>query len=161
MAAEDEATFGLIPIVSRGWAIKGSKPIAVINHAHKYTNVFGARSRYAFVFMFSPKKNQKAFLKFCNILLKRWHKIFLFVDGARAHKGANIEKFLKKHKKTFKISYFPKYTPELNPTEQCWKVGRKCISNRLLMNMPAMKYRLSKTFGNKRSLPIMFRYLVN
>lgn len=161
MAAEDEATFGLIPVVTRGWGRKGSRPVAIINHAHKYTNVFGARSRHAFVFMFSPKKNQKAFLKFCDKLLGRWHKVFLFVDGARAHKGANVEKFLKAHKKTFKIGYFPKYTPELNPAEQCWKAGRKGAANRLLMNMPAMKYHLRKTFDDKKSLPKMFRYLVN
>jgi len=161
VATEDEATFGLIPIVSRGWARKGSKPVAVINHAYEYTNIFGARSKCAFVFMFSSKKNQKAFLKFCNELLKRWHKVFLIVDGARAHKGANIEKFLKNHKKTFKIGYFPKYTPELNPTEQCWKIGRKGIANRLLMNVPAMKYHLRKTFNDKKSLPKMFHYLVN
>lgn len=161
MATEDEATFGLIPVVSRGWARKGSRPFAIINHELDYTNVFGARSKRAFVFMFSPKKNQKAFLKFCSMLVKRWHKVFLFVDGAKAHKGANVETFLEDHKKTFKIMYFPKYTPELNPAEQCWKTGRKGISNRLLMNIPAMKYHLRKTFNDKRSLPKMFHYLVN
>lgn len=161
MAAEDEATFGLISLVSRGWARKGSKPVAVINHELDYTNVFGARSRHTFVFMFSPKKNQKAFLKFCDMLLKRWHKVFLLADSAKAHKGANVEKFLEGRRKIFKIVYFPKYTPELNPAEQCWKAGRKGISNRLLMNMTAMKYRLRKTFGDEKSMPEMFRYLVN
>ena len=58
VAAQDEATFGLIPNIVRGWARKGSKPIAFHDFQHKYTSVFGARSKKAFVYMFAKKKNQ-------------------------------------------------------------------------------------------------------
>jgi len=158
VATEDEATFGLIPIVSRGWARKGCRRVVIINHENKYTNVFAARSKKSFVFMFSTRKRQKNFLAFAKKLLKRWKKVLLFVDGAPCHKGAKIRKFCKEHKKVFKLVRFPAYTPELNPTEQCWKPARKVLSNRLLKNIDVAKYHLRKTFNNKNSMPKMFNY---
>ena len=159
MAAEDEATFGLIPFVSRSWAKKGSAPTVLINHENKYTNVFAARSKTCFVFMFSKKKKQKDFIKFCEKLIERWNKVLLFVDGAPAHKGAKIRIFCEEHKKIFKLVRFLPYTPELNPTEQCWKPARKVLSNRLLRNINIAKYHLRKTFNDKSSMPKMFHYL--
>lgn len=159
MGTQDEATFGLIPLVSRGWARKGSKPVAIVNQANKFTNVFGARSKKTFVFSFSKTKKQKDFLAFAKKLMKRWHRVLLFVDRAPCHKGKRIDKFLEMHKRSFKLEYFPRYTPELNPTEQCWKPARKALSNRLLRTMPAAKYHLRKTFNDKKSMPKMFHYL--
>lgn len=158
MAAEDEATFGLIPTVSRGWAKKGSKPVATINHEHKFTNVFGTRSRKTFVFSFRKKKKQKDFVEHLEKLEERWKKVLLFVDGGPCHKGELVRNFLSEHK-NFIIERFPPYTPELNPTEQCWKPARKILSNRLVKTLPAAKYHLRKTFANKESVPKMFNYL--
>ena len=159
MGAEDEATFGLIPLVARGWARKGSRPTTTINHAHKYTNVFGVRSKRSFVFSFSKTKNSRDFVRFMEKLSRRWGKVLLIVDGAPAHKGMKVEAFLTSHRKTFRLERFPKYTPELNPTEQCWKPARKCLSNRLIRTLPAAKYHLSKTFNGKEAMPRMFEYL--
>jgi len=149
----------LIPLVSRGWARKGSRPIVVINHENKYTNVFAARSKKSFVFSFAKKKKQKDFIRFSEKLLKRWNKVLLFVDGAPCHKGAKVRKFCEDRKKVFKLVRFPPYTPELNPTEQCWKPARKVLSNRLLKNISIAKYHLRKTFNEKYSMPKMFTYL--
>jgi len=160
VATEDEATFGLIPLVSRAWARKGSKPIVLVHQENKYTNVFAARSEKSFVFSFSKKKKSRDFIRFCKKILKRWNKVLLFVDGAPCHKGA-VKKFCECHKRTFKLVRFPAYTPELNPSEQCWKPARKALSNRLLKTMPAAKYHLQKTFNDKDQLPKMFNYLVN
>lgn len=159
MGTQDEATFGLIPLVSRGWERKGSKPVTIVNQKNEYTNVFAARSKKSFVFSFSKRKKQADFIRFCRRLLKRWNKVFLFVDGAPCHKGAKIRQFCEEHRKVFRLERFPPYTPELNPTEQCWKPARKALSNRLLKTMPAAKYHLRKTFDEKNSLPKMFDYL--
>lgn len=158
MATEDEATFGLIPLVSRAWAKKGSKPIAIINHEHKFTNVFGTRSSKTFVFSFRKKKKQKDFIAHLRQLEKRWRKVLLFIDGGPCHKGALVKNFLHEHK-NIKLVRFPPYTPELNPTEQCWKPARKVLSNRLVKTLPTAKYHLRKTFNDKSSLPKMFHYL--
>jgi len=159
VGTQDEATFGLIPLITRGWARKGSHPFVKINHANKCTNVFGARSSKSFVYSFSKKKRQPQFINFLEKLGRRWGKFLLFVDGAKAHKGAKVRAYLKQHKKTVKLEYFPKCTPEENPTEQCWKPGRTALANRVLPSLNAAKYHLRKTFENKEAMPKMFKYL--
>ena len=130
-----------------------------INHANKCTNVFGARSKRSFVFCFSKKKRSKQFVKFLEKLRQRWGTYLLFVDGAKAHKGKLVEQYLQQHKKTVRLEYFPKYSPELNPVEQCWKPGRKVLSNRLVKTLDAAKYHLRKTFKDTKSMPNFFDYL--
>lgn len=159
MGTQDEATFGLIPIVTRGWAKKGSRPVTIINHKNEWTNVFGARSKKCFVFSFSKTKKQKDFIRFLRKLQRRWRNVLLFVDNARAHKGKLVQEFISKNRKTIKLEYFPKYTPETNPTEQCWKPARKVLANRLIKTLPAAKYHLTKTFMNNTLMPKMYRYL--
>ena len=131
----------------------------MINSKNKCTNVFGARSKCAFVFSFSKKKNQKSFVKFLNKLLKRWRKVCLFVDNGPCHHGEIVNACLHSHKKTFRMFNFPTYSPELNPIEQCWKPGRKALSNRILPSLLSAKYHLAKIFTNPKDLPKMFKYL--
>ena len=113
VACQDEATFGLIPWVVRGWAKKGSRPMRRHNFKHEYVNVFGARTKRAFVFMFAQKKTQKEFTAFLKKLLKRWGRVCLFIDNAPGHHGKIVDKFLIDHKKTLHIEHFPKYSPQL------------------------------------------------
>ena len=159
VACQDEATFGLIPWVVRGWARKGSRPTRRHNFQHKYINVFGARTKRTFVFSFAKKKRQREFTAFLKKLLKRWGKVCLFIDNAPGHHGKIVDKFLANHKKTFHIEYFPKYSPKLNPVEPCWKPARKDIGNRFIPSLPAMKYHLQKVFNDPSLMPQMFNYL--
>lgn len=158
MGAQDEATFGLIPLIARGWARKGSRPVVRINHKNVCTNVFGARSTRSFVYSFSKKKRQKEFIRFLDKLQHRWKKYLLFIDNAKAHKGAKVRAYLQAHSNV-KLAYFPQYSPEENPTEQCWKPARTVLTNRVLPSLNAAKYHLRKTFNNSKAMPKMFKYL--
>lgn len=159
VATQDEATFGLIPTVARGWARKGSRPVTTMNYQHKWTNVFGARTKRSFVFLFRKRKKARCFVELMQLLHKRWSKVCLFVDSAPCHKGKLVERFLSSHKKTFILIRFPKYSPELNPIEQCWKPARKILANRFIPSLSAAKYHLQKVFTNHSLLPKMFGYL--
>ena len=121
VGTQDEATFGLIPLIMRGWARRGSHPIVKINHKNECTmSLVHEVQRVLFIF-FRKKKRQKQFIEFLEKLRHRWGRYLLFVDGAKAHSGAKVRVYLKKHRKTIKLEYFPKCSPEENPTEQCWK----------------------------------------
>jgi len=161
IAAQDEATFGLLPQVTRGWARKGSKPVMIQHSENKCLNVFGARSKFCFEFFFCKKKRPKKFVEFLNLLLKKWGRVCLFTDNAPWHKGTKVVAFLETHPKTFKLIRFPKYAPELNPTESCWKPARSNIRNRLVHSLPALRYQLCKVFRKPSLLPKMFHYLSN
>jgi len=158
VACQDEATFGLLPAISAGWARRGSRPVAKTNHACKCINVFGARSKTAFVFSFSKKKSGRRFVRFLGLLVARWNRVCLFVDNAPWHRGPVVKEFCRRHRKTFRLVYFPKYSPELNPVEPCWKPGRKALSNRVVRSIASARYRLYKTFNNRFLLPKMFGY---
>ncbi len=158
MGTQDEATFGLIPLIMRGWARRGSHPFVKINHKNVCTNVFGARSSKSFVYSFTKNKRQKQFIEFLEKIRRRWNKFLLFVDNAKAHKGAKVRAYLRDHK-SVRLEYFPKCSPEENPTEQCWKPGRNALANRVLPSLKAAKYHLRKTFNNAKELPKMFQYL--
>jgi transposase len=161
IAAQDEATFGLLPNIVRGWARKGSRPRMVQHPQHKKINVFGARSKRGFAYFFSKHKNQRIFVRQMEQLHKRWGKVCLFADNAKWHGGEYVDKFLAAHRRTFRLFRFLKYAPELNPVEQCWKPARKRTGNRLLHTLPALQYHLKMVFGKPSLLPKMFHYLAN
>ena len=159
VAAQDEATFGLIPVVARGWARRGSNPSVLINHKNICTNVFGARSQRGFVYLFTKRKRQRDFIKFLKHALRRWGRILLFVDNGPAHRGKQVNDFCRRHDKTLRLEYFPAYTPELNPIEQCWKPARATLANRVLRTLPAAQYYLRKNFNNPKEMPRFYHYL--
>lgn len=159
MGAQDEATFGLIPLVARGWARRGSRPVTIINHSNRCMNVFGARTKNTFVFSFKKKKRQREFIQFLEQLRVRWGRFVLFVDNAKAHTGKKTAAYVQQHRKVMKLKFFPKYTPEVNPVEQCWKPARQKLSNRLLKTLPSAQYHLRNVFCNNKSMPKMFQYL--
>lgn len=161
MACEDEATFGLVPVIARGWAMKGKHPVAFVNPECRRLHVFGARSSRAFVFSFCMRKSQKKFVEFLRRMKKRWGRVLLFIDNAPYHRGKLVRSFLCRNRKTFRLVRFPKYTPELNPVEQCWKPARRRLANRLLRTLPAAGYHLRKIFSNPENMPNMFKYLTN
>ena len=131
----------------------------MIHQANKCINVFGARSKKSFVFLFSKRKKQRDFVRFLKVLKMRWGKVLLFIDGAPGHKGALVKAFLRANRKTFRLVRFPSYTPELNPVEQCWMPGRRKLANRLVKTLPTMKYHLCNVFNNPKNMPKMFHYL--
>ena len=47
--------------------------------------------------------------------------IILIVDGAPTHTANLVKQFEQDNKKFLKIEIFPAYSPELNPTEKCWR----------------------------------------
>ena len=159
VAAQDEATFGLIPLIARGWARRGSHPSVLINHKNTCINVFGARSQWSFVFKFAKRKRQRDFVSFLSCILRRWGRVLLFIDNAPAHHGKVLAAFLRGHRKTLRLVRFPSYTPELNPVEPCWKPARRGLANRVLRTLPAMQYHLRKTFSNSKGMPYFYHYL--
>ena len=159
VAAQDEATFGLIPIVARGWARRGSQPVVLINHKNVCTNVFGARSQRGFVYSFTKRKRQREFVIFLEKIVAKWSRVLLFVDNGPAHHGKLVDIFCRRHKKSLRIEYFPAYSPELNPIEQNWKPARRRLANRVLRTLPAAKYHFRKVFDNPKAMPKIYRYL--
>lgn len=70
----------------------------------------------------APSGNRKAFVKCLRHLYQKLkgYRIYLYVDGAKWHKGEEVVAFLQTHKR-LKLAYLPKYAPALNMQERIWR----------------------------------------
>jgi transposase len=100
-------------------------------------------------------------MRFVRVLLKKYPRLILFVDNAPWHRGKIIKRFCRKRSKTLRLVYFPPYSPELNPVEQCWKVTKQAISNRVLRSTQATQYHVRNILKEKKAMPKMFQYLID
>lgn len=128
----DEAGFQLVPVYKRVWFFKGEKPKGVFFWSNKKLIIFGALIDGKKLFYeFYDSLNSltyKAFLSdFIVTLPKRKRYVFLF-DNACYHKSSSIMKYLNRFSR-IKVEFFPPYSPELNPTETCWKIIKQNVTN--------------------------------
>ena len=122
---EDETGFTLHPRLSRGWAKVGRRlRIPTTSQHQKRLNVFGwvapLLGRQGLVR--SARGDRKGFLKTLRHLYRtlRRYKIWLYVDGARWHKGDAVDLFVKSHERLH-LNYLPPYQPGLNMQERIWR----------------------------------------
>jgi transposase len=128
----DEAGFRLVPVYKRVWFIRGQKPKGIFFWSNKKLTIFGALIEGEKMFYeFYDSMNSltyKAFLsEFIDTLPKRKRFVFVF-DNASYHKTSIVLDYLKKFER-IKVEFLPPYSPELNPTETCWKILRANVTN--------------------------------
>jgi transposase len=124
----DESGFCLHPRLGRLWAKKGTQPVVLTRSQHqKRLNIFGWVDpvKGCHGMLKQPKGNTDGFLAMLRAILRRYRKVTLdiWVDHARWHKGSRVIDFLSEHRR-LRISYIPKYHPELNPQEVLWRTMR-------------------------------------
>jgi len=129
----DEAGFRLVPVYKRVWFMKGEKPHGVFFWSNKKTNIFGALiGGKKLYYRWHESLNTLTFLGFLKGLLQHLPKgKYVFIlDNARYHKSSTILKYLQGlNEDGIKVEFLPPYSPELNPTETCWKAIRHNVTN--------------------------------
>ena len=138
--SQDEARFGLQPIIKKCWAKRGKRPIAEVNPKYEWTWSYGAVEMATGKSFFLTLPNLQAvaveiFLaEFANFHGLGKEKIAILLwDGAPAHRAklvvpAGIELFR-----------IPPNTPELNPSERLWLPLREAVSNRCFNEIEEME----------------------
>ena len=150
----------MTPHLTRGWFLKGSKPVIKTSYGPGRISVFGALSENEFSAQMTEKKcNWETYLQFLKSLLRKYGKVLLVVDGARYHfEKAHVQKFYKEKKGVLKIVQLPAYSPELNPIEQTWKK----IKNQLAICPWATKEDfdavISEALGRREFMTKMYGY---
>ena len=130
--AFDEHRLGLKPIVRKVWALKGERPIAVVNHQYEWTYLYG------FV---HPKTGETEWLilprvnvEWFNEALKEFaqqvgagatKQILLVIDGAGWHRSDKVIVPEGIH-----LELLPPYSPELQPAERLWSLADEPLVNR-------------------------------
>lgn len=160
--AGDEFSVDLQIKASRVWAKKGTKPIMPSHGKSEKVNVIGAlNNKTGKVFSSICEKIDKfSFLKFLKKLLKYFKKVFLVIDNASWHHAKIVKKFLRYNKHRIKIEYFPAYSPERNPSEQCWKsLKRDLLTTRLFLSIEGMGDQIKEYFRVKKFMLKLERFL--
>jgi transposase len=69
----------------------------------------------------------KQFIEFLKQVMKKnkGQKVHMLVDNAKYHTSGDVQRFLKTED-NLTLSYFPKYSPYLNPDEKVWNHLKNC-----------------------------------
>lgn len=123
----DESGFSFVPNVGKTWAPIGETPILLETPGrHNHTGlgyITCTPSRSLLKFRFSISEGAASFEDFVFRLAELHHyygkKVLILWDHLPAHHAAESY-YEDEHPKWFDFYYFPTYSPELNPVEQCW-----------------------------------------
>jgi transposase len=138
--SEDEARFGLQPIMRRRWAKVGKRPLAETNPCYEWTWSYGAVEMATGESFFLILPNLQA--GSVEIFLSEFAKAqgvskqkiaILLWDGAPAHRAAL------KVPAGIELVRLPAYTPELNPSERLWSPLRETVANRWFEQIEEME----------------------
>lgn len=147
---QDETGFSLHPRLGRGWAKRGQRLRIVTTSQHRSRlNVSGwvapLLGRYGMVQ--TSKGDREGFLQVLRHLYRRLqgYTIWLYVDGARWHKGDPVQQFLSNHPR-LRLSYLPPYQPGLNMQERIWRQVRyEATTNRWFDDLDLIWSAVEKT----------------
>lgn len=131
MWCEDEARFGLQPILRRVYARKGSRPTAEVAVKYEwfwlYAAVHPVSGRVFWLIL--PRLDAQCVEIFLEEFAKEFagegKRIVLVWDGAPAHRAKKL-----KVPKTITLIQTLAYTPELNPSERVWTLVKEAVANR-------------------------------
>ena len=125
---EDETGFTLHPRLGRGWGKIGRRlQVPTTSQHHNRLNIFGwvAPLLGRMGMLRCPQGNREGFLACLSQLYRRLrgYKIWLYVDGAKWHKGEEVWSFIRTHERIH-LEYLPPYQPGLNAQERVWRQVR-------------------------------------
>jgi len=129
----DEATFRLVPIKQKIWAKRGSKPQLPFWFSSSKANIIGALIDGNKMFYdWYDKLNANCFIQFLKKFIQTLDlsKKYVFIlDNAPAHKAKITKEFIKTISDNIFIEFLPKYSPQLNCIETCWKIVRHDVTS--------------------------------
>ncbi len=135
----DEATFRMVPTLTRIWAKKGSKPMIPTHDDKRKVVITGGTNPVSGKthFYLSESASQEAALAFVKQMRRRYPDIdmVILLDGAPSHKANILKEYVKQDKKIH-LKRLPKYAPKLNIQEDIWKWLRKRITHNFLFDGP-------------------------
>lgn len=124
----DESVFVYDSIVRRVWAKRGSKPRVITTGSHKKVLLSGSVALDGSTLFRSYEGiASREFISYLNALKRKYGKFALFYDGAPWHRSEKVKRFLKRNRRRIKPVMFPACSPELNPVEECWNIGKEDI----------------------------------
>ena len=162
---QDEATIQLGPEIGRTWRPKGKKSIVKVTGNKGSISVLSAITEEGeLVFRIEDGTvKSKEFIQFLKQVIKinKGQKVHMIVDNAKYHVSGNVQRFLKTQD-TLTLSYFPKYSPYLNPDEKVWNHLKhyelKCHKETTLIGLKSKTRSRLQSMAKRKGLVRSFCY---
>lgn len=155
----DECSIDLTARMKKIWSIKGSRPIAFIKHSIKRTHLIGAYLGDKLIVCYAERVNSERIIEFLENLKEKYSRFVLVMDNAGWHRSKEIKSYLSINKSII-AEYLPPYSPEVNPTEACWRIIRRNVmDSNLFYDLEALKQGINRFVDEYAWNINMFKYL--
>lgn len=124
IAFEDEAGVSMREHAGRTWGLAGKPPNVIVSGQHARLNVLSLVTKNGILKydVTAERIDSDKYIEFlADVLEGRDRPLILVLDHARFHDSKSVREFVRKHRKMIRVYFLPKYSPELNPTEQVWQ----------------------------------------
>ena len=127
---EDEARFGLKPILRRVWSPQGERPLAEVDARYEWLWLYAATQPLTgrVFWLVLPRLDaecEQLFLsEFAREHAPEGKRLALVWDGAPAHRATSLQV-----PERVTLLSLPAYTPELNPGERVWPLVKEGVAN--------------------------------
>lgn len=140
---EDEARFGLQPVLRRVWASRGERPVATVAPDYDWLWMYAAAhpSTGESFWLSLPRLDTEMVQLFLDEFAKKYapegKQIILCWDGAQAHRARSL-----RVPERITLVSLPAYTPELNPAENLWPLVKESVANESFKDLGALEKRV-------------------
>ncbi|MBE0433749.1 transposase, partial [candidate division WOR-3 bacterium] len=114
----------MVPLVGKTWARRGMTPVLTHRGSWPKLSAISAVTSNPHVYLkLFPRQTIRAdqvviFLK--HLLRHIPGRVSILWDRIATHRAEKVLNFIRNHRARLTVSYFPPYTPELNPDEGLW-----------------------------------------
>ena len=130
--AVDEMHLAEYGQVVKGWFLKRRRHVLKVGSSRSRISIIGAVGEGGKSFFKTYKTaNSANMVDFLVKLHKKHDKPVVFMDNASYHSESVLNEVSRITGEEVVAVFFPKYTPELNPTETQWAVIRRYLANKL------------------------------
>jgi transposase len=141
--SEDEARFGLKPVLRRVWSPVGERPLAIVDERYEWLWLYAAThprtGRVCWLIL--PRLDASCVQLFLDEFAKEHapagKRLVLVWDGAPAHRATTL-----KVPERISLVSLPAYTPELNPSERVWPLVKEGVANRAHESMDELEQKV-------------------
>jgi len=167
----DEAIISLIPYIGKTWALPTKKPVAKVSgkRGENIGITAAVNQQGKMCFELTKEKERftsKVFVRFLRKLKREFQDryIIIIIDGAPTHTAGYVKRFEAISKGWLKIEILPAYSPELNPTEKCWRfLKTKKLNGSMAVNKDELrdkaKRHIEEIKKDKKRMASFFEHL--
>lgn len=145
--------------LGRGWFKRGTRANVEIAEKWEATNLLGALSENGNTQFYQSESNvnSEVTIHFLKALQEEFgEELILVLDNAPYFASKKVQKFAAST--GIERCYLPRYSPQMNPVEECWRQLALTLNNRLFEDLEQMNHKIRQGLS-RVSPPQISNYL--